>query len=50
MAEDLRRLARNAGAISVQKACDELASQYDHLAAGAARASTTRAPTKGARH
>jgi hypothetical protein len=37
MADDLRRLARNAGAVSVQKACDELASQYDELAAGAAR-------------
>ena len=43
MAEDLRRLARSAGAISLQKTCDELASQYDDLAAGAVR-------TKGTRH
>ncbi len=42
MAEDLRRLARSAGAVSVQKACDELASQYDDLAAGAVRTQSTR--------
>ena len=35
MADDLRRLARGAGSISVRKACDELANQYDDLARGA---------------
>ena len=37
MAEDLRKLARNTAALSVRKACDELAMQYDELAAGAVR-------------
>ncbi len=46
MAEDLRRLARSAGVASVQKACDDLASQYDELAAGAVRgAGRTQATT-----
>ena len=37
MAEDLRRLAKNAGSSSVRKACEELANQYEDLARGADR-------------